>query len=132
VLLWALEGTLESESRELIGERADVVFVSAASIWEIEIKQAQGRIAVPGDFLSLIEQTGFEALAVSSEHAVEVARLPLLHRDPFDRMLVAQARIEGLTLASADRELARYDVHTRPVLRSDPQALTGVGARSRL
>jgi PIN domain nuclease of toxin-antitoxin system len=97
-----------------------VVFVSAASIWEIEIKQAQGRLTVPADLLSLIEQTGFDALAVTFEHAVEAARLPLLHRDPFDRMLVAQARIEGLTLASADRELARYDVPTRPVSRADP------------
>ena len=119
MLLWALEDTLDSDSRELIGERADVVFVSAASIWEIEIKQAQGRITVPRDFLSLIAETGFEALAGSFEHAVEAARLPLLHRDPFDRMLVAQARIEGLTLASADRELARYDVNARAVSRVD-------------
>jgi PIN domain nuclease of toxin-antitoxin system len=120
VLLWALEGALDSEASELIGERSDVVFVSAASIWEIEIKQAQGRLTMPTDLLSLIEQTGFDALAVTFEHAVEAARLPPLHGDPFDRMLVAQARVEGLTLASADRELMRYEVPTTAVSRAAP------------
>ncbi len=120
MLLWALEGALDSEASELIGERSDVVFVSAASIWEIEIKQAQGRLTMPTDLLSLIEQTGFDALAVTFEHAVEAARLPPLHGDPFDRMLVAQARVEGLTLASADRELMRYEVPTTAVSRAAP------------
>jgi PIN domain nuclease of toxin-antitoxin system len=95
-----------------------MVFVSAASIWEIEIKQAQGRLTVPADFLALIEQSGFDPLAITFEHAVEAARLPPLHRDPFDRMLVAQARLEHITLASADASIKLYDVETFEVARA--------------
>jgi len=73
---------------------------------------------VPEDLLSLIEQTGFDELAVTFEHATEAARLPLLHRDPFDRMLIAQARLEGLTLASADEAIAAYDVEVLRVARA--------------
>ena len=120
MLLWALEGSLDSDSSELIGERSDAVYVSAATIWEIEMKQAQGRLTVPPELLSLIERTGFDELAVTFEHAAEAARLPLLHRDPFDRMLVAQARAERLVLASADPSVARYDVEVVTVGRAGP------------
>lgn len=86
------------------------MLVSAASIWELAIKQAQGRLRVPADFLALIDETGFDRLAVTFEHGAEAGHLPLHHSDPFDRMLIAQARIEGLTLATADARLADYDV----------------------
>lgn len=89
------------------------MFVSAASVWEIEIKRAVGRLRAPDDVGGLVDASGFERLQVSFEHALEAGRLPLHHRDPFDRMLVAQARYEGLTLATADAALAHYDV---PVL----------------
>lgn len=118
MLLWALEGSLDSASSELIGERGDAVFVSAATIWEIELKQAQGRLTVPAEFLSLIERTGFDELAVTFEHAVEAARLPALHLDRFDRMLIAQARVERLVLATADASMARYDVEVVKVGRA--------------
>jgi PIN domain nuclease of toxin-antitoxin system len=87
-----------------------VVFASAASIWEIEIKSAQGRLEVPPNFIELVEETGFQALPISFEHAVQAGRLPMHHRDPFDRMLVAQARVEALTLASADGAIRDYEV----------------------
>jgi PIN domain nuclease of toxin-antitoxin system len=90
---------------------------SAASIWEIEIKRAQGRLEAPPNFVELVEQTGIEPLAVSFAHAVEAGRLPLHHRDPFDRMLVAQARLEGLTLASSDATIRRYEVRVVEVRR---------------
>lgn len=73
---------------------------------------------MPEDLLSLIEQTGFDELAVTFEHATEAARLPLLHRYLFDRMLIAQARLEGLTLASADEAIAAYDVDVLRVARA--------------
>lgn len=87
-----------------------MVTVSAATIWEIEIKRALGRLASPPGLIEMIGEAGFEQLPISFDHALQAGRLPLHHRDPFDRMLVAQARIEGLTLATADAALADYDV----------------------
>lgn len=83
-------------------------------MWEIEIKRALGRLRAPDDVGELVDRSGFEPLAIDFAHAREAGRLPPLHPDPFDRMLIAQARLESLTLATADEEMARYDV---PVLR---------------
>ncbi len=92
------------------------MFVSAATIWEIEIKRAVGKLETFDgalDTIELVDGTGFERLLISYEHAREAGRLPLLHGDPFDRMLIAQARLERLTIATADERIKRYDV---PVL----------------
>jgi PIN domain nuclease of toxin-antitoxin system len=118
VLIWAAEGKLSGLGREVIEEQAEVVVVSAATIWEIEIKRALGRLASPPGLIEMIEEAGFEQLPISSEHSLQAARLPLHHRDPFDRMLVAQARVEGLTLATADRVMADYDVPLMAVSRA--------------
>lgn len=87
-----------------------MVLVSAATIWELEIKRALGKLKVTTDLLVGMRRAGFGELAVSIDHAVRAARLPRRHGDPFDRMLVAQAQAEGLTLVTTDRALARYDV----------------------
>jgi PIN domain nuclease of toxin-antitoxin system len=94
------------------------VFVSAASVWEIEIKRALGRLRAPAELLELIDASGFQRLPISLEHAREAGRLAPLHSDPFDRMLVAQARVEAITLASADQALARYGVPVLGVARA--------------
>jgi PIN domain nuclease of toxin-antitoxin system len=86
------------------------VLVSSATIWEIEIKRALGRLKAPDDTAALVDESGFERLAITYEHAIEAARLPPLHGDPFDRMLIAQARLEALTLATTDETIQRYDV----------------------
>lgn len=109
-LIWAAGGHLEHAARNAIEEGADAVFVSAATVWEIEIKRALDRLRAPEDVAGLVEQSGFQPLAIAFEHAREAGRLPPLHRDPFDRMLVAQARVEGLTLATADEMIRRYEV----------------------
>lgn len=113
-MLWALDGCLEGETAARIAAPGEEVLVSAASVWELAIKQAQGRLRVPDDFLALIDETGFGRLPVAFEHAVEAGALPFHHGDPFDRMLVAQARVERMTLATADARLGEYDV---PLLR---------------
>jgi PIN domain nuclease of toxin-antitoxin system len=95
------------------------VFVSSATIWEIEIKRSLGRLRGPEDVIGLVEQSGFEELPITFEHAREAGRLPPLHGDPFDRMLVAQARVDRLTLASADETLRRYEVPVLKVVRDD-------------
>lgn len=84
--------------------------VSAATIWEISIKEAQGRIEVGDDFAGEIERGGFLELPIASRHAIAAGRLPPHHGDPFDRMLVAQAREEKMTLVSQDGALAAYEV----------------------
>jgi PIN domain nuclease of toxin-antitoxin system len=89
---------------------AAVVFVSAATAWEAAIKSALGRLVYPGTIEAGVESSGFEKLAISFAHAEHAARLPAHHQDPFDRMLVAQAQVEELTLVTNDRHIARYEV----------------------
>lgn len=87
------------------------MFVSVVSLWEMSIKQALGRLEFPvDDFDAFAEVMGFEVLPILSPHAAEAGRLPMHHKDPFDRMLVAQARVEDMTLVSDDRQVACYDV----------------------
>ena len=105
------DGRLGKNARRLILE-SDDASVSAASVWEMSIKAGMGRLKVPRN-LSVSEHitaSGFEVLSVSGEHADAVRHLPLLHRDPFDRMLVAQALVDGLTILTADTAVAAYPV----------------------
>jgi len=90
--------------------RADVVYVSAASAWEVAIKSALGKLRVPGSIEAGVEESGFTKLPVSFRHAEEVAGLPDHHADPFDRMLIAQALVEGLTVVTRDRQFEPYRV----------------------
>ncbi|MGA1512576.1 MAG: type II toxin-antitoxin system VapC family toxin [Aquiluna sp.] len=100
--LWWLQGSdrLKDSVVVLLKDATNEVFVSAASVWEIVIKQGLGKLEAPDDLLDLIEQSGFEALSISSFHAEQAGRLPLAHKDPFDRMLIAQAQAEGLILVT--------------------------------
>jgi PIN domain nuclease of toxin-antitoxin system len=117
VLIWWLEDSerLTPVARRGIEDPAAAVVVSAAGIWEIEIKRTLGKLDVPDDVLEQAEVNGFDLLPVTGQHAVMAGRLPRHHDDPFDRMLVAQAISEGLTLVTADRRLAAYDVGVLPV-----------------
>lgn len=109
VLLWALStpGKLPARFRRELD--VSQVFVSAASIWEIAIKAGLGKLeADPLEVLEAVEPSGFELLSVTGAHAARVARLPPLHRDPFDRLLVAQALSEPLVLVTRDEALRGY------------------------
>ena len=114
VLLWALSGSprLGDDVREALADASNDVFVSAASIWEIAIKRASGRLRAPSHLADSIEAAGFTELPVDSFHAELAGNLPKHHGDPFDRMLVAQAQVEGLTLVTADANIPRYAVRT--------------------
>jgi len=89
---------------------ADVVFVSSASAWEATIKATLGRLQIPASMEAGVTASAFEKLLISFAHAERAAQLPLHHKDPFDRMLVAQAQCEKLILVTHDRRLRRYDV----------------------
>jgi PIN domain nuclease of toxin-antitoxin system len=117
-LIWAADKRLGDECRKTIEEIADAVFVSAATIWEIEIKRTLDKLKTSEDSVQLVDESNFQRLAINFEHAREAGRLPLLHGDPFDRMLIAQARVEGLTLATADKTIKRYDVPVLSVTQS--------------
>jgi PIN domain nuclease of toxin-antitoxin system len=109
VLLWTMAepAKLSRSARRMI-DRADT-YVSAASIWEISIKAALRKLRVsPAEVLAAVEPSGFCLLPISGEHAAAVAELPLHHRDPFDRLLVAQAQLEPMRLLSNDEALRAY------------------------
>lgn len=109
ILLWALAqpARLSAPARKRIA--AADVYVSAASIWEISIKSSLGKLnADPGEILAAIEPAGFTLLPITGEHAAKVAQLPPLHKDPFDRMLAAQASLEPMILLTNDTALSGY------------------------
>ena len=111
VFLWwrANDPLLHEEAKSAIAD-AGVVFVSAATAWEAGIKVSLGRLDLPDTVESGVEDSGFEKLQISFSHAAAAAALPPHHGDPFDRMLVAQAVFEGLTLVTHDRKLEAYAV----------------------
>lgn len=108
-VIWFLGGRdeLRREARDAI-ESADRVYVSAASIWEMATKVARGRLDAPSDFAHRLVDLGMLQLALEWEHARVAGGLPLHHRDPFDRMLVAQAIVERLTIVTRDEAIGRY------------------------
>ncbi len=111
--LWVLDAPqrLPTWMRIAIEDGENDVFVSAASAWEIAIKQSLGRLpAARADPLEALHRSGMTELPVTVEHARATRKLPLLHRDPFDRMLVAQAQSEGLSLVSRDSAIRQYQV----------------------
>ncbi|WBB55994.1 type II toxin-antitoxin system VapC family toxin [Verrucosispora sp. WMMD573] len=111
VALWAITGdsTLGTELLDRLRHEPDI-FLSPVTLWEITIKQGTGRLAGPPDLAERVRDMGFRELPVTHAHAIAAGRLPSHHRDPFGRMLVAQAITEGLTLASRDASIALYDV----------------------
>ena len=109
VFLWWQEENrrLGRQARQAI-ERADVVKVSAASAWEVAIKMAIGKLRLAASFVDGLRDSEFEELPVTFEHAARAALLADLHRDPFDRMLIAQSFVEGLTIVTGDEIFAKY------------------------
>lgn len=114
--LWWIIGDrrFSQAASKAIADGANEIFVSAASIWEIAIKARLGRLGIPDDPSRFIErqivENAFRGLPIDAGHALRVWELPDHHQDPFDRMLVAQAQVEGLALISRDPLVARYDV----------------------
>ena len=113
VLIWAVSDPdrLDAAVREAVTAPGNVVLVSSASVWEIAIKRALGRIDFPVDELpGLFDRMGVEALPISIDHAIVAGSLPRHHNDPFDRMLIAQAQVDNVVLVTDDADIRRYDV----------------------
>jgi PIN domain nuclease of toxin-antitoxin system len=116
VFIWAVSAPsrLDPQTRAAVAAPDNQVFVSAVTAWEIAIKRALGRLKFPIDrFDDILVRMGFDTLPILPAHAIAAGSLPRHHDDPFDRMLIAQARVESLTLVSSDQAVGRYDV---PVL----------------
>jgi PIN domain nuclease of toxin-antitoxin system len=110
LLWWLADEGLNAQAREAIADPANFVAVSAASAWEISIKKALGKLAAPDDLEQQVQDGGFEALPISLAHGVAAGLLPRHHDDPFDRMLIAQAIAEGLTIVTRDKRFDDYGV----------------------
>ena len=108
-LWWRINHVMRPDAMDAI-RGADEVFVSAASAWEVAIKAAAGKLRLDAVFADGVAASGFEALPIDFQHAAAAAELPPHHRDPFDRMLVAQAQVEGCAIVSSDAALTQYGV----------------------
>ena len=114
VVLWWMGDprVLSEEARRSITDPGNDVFVSAAAAWEITIKKSLGKLEAPDDLDAAIKDARFETLPITVRHALEVQHLPPIHQDPFDRIQIAQAVYEDLTLVPRDARIFTYDVRT--------------------
>ncbi|ASK27436.1 PIN domain nuclease [Neisseria chenwenguii] len=111
VLWWVLDdGKLGKNARKLIENPNNLIFVSAASIWELSIKLNKGLLKLPEEFFDVIGQEDFENLPIDFFHAKQAGQLPAIHQDPFDRMLIAQTQAEGLELMTVDGYIPQYGI----------------------
>lgn len=117
-LFWALvePERLSKEATSAIANESNDVFVSVVSAWEIGVKRAKGKLHLPSTLGPMLEETRFEALPVTLAHALAVEDLPPRHHDPFDRILVAQAQIDGLVLVTSDRTMRLYPIAVMPAI----------------
>lgn len=109
VLFRWLVGELGPVGDDLL-DGAAVVAVSVATPWELAIKQASGKLVLPEDLEVAVDRAGFVLLDITAEHGRVAAHLPMHHRDPFDRVIIAQAKVESLTIVTRDRQFDRYEV----------------------
>jgi PIN domain nuclease of toxin-antitoxin system len=118
VMIWALEAPdcLDSKARAAIESRENKVFVSVVSPWELAIKGPREGLRLPDELATEMDRRGFDLLPVLFRHTEPIGSMPYHHRDPFDRMLVAQALVDGLTIVTADRKLTNYQVSLLPAI----------------
>jgi len=112
VVLWWFDNPdlLSEKARAAISQGENMVFISAAAAWEIAIKKALGKLEAPDNLEAVMAEEDFQPLPITIPHALAVAALPPIHQDPFDRMQVAQAKAESLTLVSRDALIGQYEI----------------------
>ena len=114
-VLWFLIGDekMSKPTRDIIHGAENKIYVSVATVWEVGIKVSIGKLKFDGGingFIEAIEESGFSFLEVDIEHIIAVTKLPYIHRDPFDRMIIAQALIEGMAVMTTDADILKYDI----------------------
>jgi PIN domain nuclease of toxin-antitoxin system len=114
LLWWLADEGLSDQARDAVADPANLVMVSAVSAWEISIKKALGKLTAPEDLERQVDEGGFVPLSISIAHGIAAGKLPRHHDDPFDRMLIAQAFAEELTVVTHDKRFADYEVAILP------------------
>lgn len=113
ILWWLTEPEkLTSKARKVISDKIDPICVSSVSLWEMAIKQSLGKITLPNNMIDILSSEGFEMLPITAPECLSVADLPFLHYDPFDRLLVMQAKLNDLVLITRDEKIMSYPVIT--------------------
>lgn len=110
ILLWFFSNELKKDALDVIKNPENEVYTSVVNAWEIILKSNKGKLRAPKDIKNAIKKSGFEILDLNLEHVLETEKLPGIHSDPFDRILIAQARVERLTLVSSDKKIGKYKV----------------------
>jgi len=117
IILWWMDAVhlIPDKYRLAIEDKNNICFISAATIWEISIKSAIGKLDIPDNYLEILFDQNFKELPITWRHAREVSSLPMHHKDPFDRLLIAQSIVENLTLLSVDEIISKYHVNVLAV-----------------
>lgn len=110
ILIWFFSNELQKDILQIVKNPENVIYLSVINVWEIILKIKKGKLKVPVDINEAIKKSGFDTLDISMNHVFELQNLPEIHADPFDRMLIAQARAEKLTLISSDKKVGKYKV----------------------
>ena len=113
IVLWWLadDPKLTPKIKETISNPDNSVFISVVSLWEINIKDSIGKLQIEKDYLRYLKQEGFDFLSVTTEHVMKLQELPSYHQDPFDRLLICQSIVQGLTFITLDKKIIQYPVN---------------------
>jgi PIN domain nuclease of toxin-antitoxin system len=113
-LIWGLcePDRLNVKTKELLTNIDNIIFVSIASLWELQIKKSLNKIILPDNFASQLQEYGYELLNITNEHISKLDTIPMIHRDPFDRMLISQCIYENIPLVTKDTEIIKYNIQT--------------------
>ncbi|MGE3320235.1 MAG: type II toxin-antitoxin system VapC family toxin [Candidatus Berkiella sp.] len=114
VILWWLTEpkNISTKARKIISDKEENIFISSASCWEMAIKKGVGRLKFPANLLEILTNEGFDIISISASESLSVADLPLIHHDPFDRMLIIQAKLNDMVLITRDETIMKYPVIT--------------------
>lgn len=113
ILWWLTEpNKIANKARKIICDKKENIFISSASFWEMAIKKSIGKLILPGNIIEILSGEGFEILPITAKESLSVADLPLIHADPFDRMLIIQAKLNDLVLITCDEKIINYPVVT--------------------
>jgi PIN domain nuclease of toxin-antitoxin system len=116
MIWWLIEPKkIAPKARHIMEDKKQEVFISSVSFWEIAIKQSLGRLTIPADPIEILTKEGFQLLALTAHEALSVVDLPMIHGDPFDRMLVMQSKLNDLVLITSDKKIMEYPV---PILKA--------------
>ena len=120
LLIWSINepSKLSKNTLNIVSNTDNTIFVSAATLWELQIKKSLGKITLPDNFSSLLEKGGFELLNIQINHINKIDILPSIHRDPFDRMLIAQSICENIPLVTNDIEIMKYNLDNLKIIQN--------------